>query len=169
MDVDAISSLGHQVHVMVVSSTVETFSERDFNTRVTLCKGNGQKDEQSKSWSKSVGQGKGKEGDGYGTSSGNFKESTSAKGSYKGKRSKGGLSGLENPKSQTCQETLESAQMYSHDNSHTDHSWFADGWNDAIHPDMFSLRQIPLKWKEHKFHKGSFSNYKPILDNGVWA
>ena len=55
-----------------------------------------------------------------------FKESTSAKASYKGKRSKGGFSGLEKPNHRL---TKDSVQRYSHENSHTDHSWFADGWS----------------------------------------
>ena len=32
----------------------------------------------------------------------------------------------------------------------------------AIDPDLFSLKQTPLNWKEHIFHTGSSSNYKSI-------
>ena len=39
----------------------------------------------------------------------------------------------------------------------------------AINPNLFSLKQILLKWKEHVFHTGSSSNYKNILQNGLWA
>ena len=33
----------------------------------------------------------------------------------------------------------------------------------------FSLRKIPLSWKEHTFQAGSSSNYKSILESGQWA
>ena len=32
----------------------------------------------------------------------------------------------------------------------------------AIDPDLFSLKQTPLNWKEHIFHTGSSSNCKSI-------
>ena len=40
-----------------------------------------------------------------------------------------GLSGLENPKSETSSETQESVQTSHTDISHTDNSWFDDGWS----------------------------------------
>ena len=45
------------------------------------------------------------------------KGSKSADGSCKGKTSKTGLSGLENPNSETCSDTQESAQTYHSDSS----------------------------------------------------
>ena len=39
----------------------------------------------------------------------------------------------------------------------------------AINPDLISLEQIQLNWKEHIFHTGSSSNCKSILENGLWA
>ena len=34
-----------------------------------------------------------------------------------------------------------------------------------INPDLFSLKKIPLNWKEHIFHTGTSCNYKSILEN----
>ena len=39
----------------------------------------------------------------------------------------------------------------------------------GINPNRFSLKEIPTSWKEHIFHTGSSSNYKSILENGLWA
>ena len=30
----------------------------------------------------------------------------------------------------------------------------------ALNPNLFSLKQIPLNWKEHMFHTGSSSNFE---------
>ena len=48
---------------------------------------------------------------------------------YKGKTSKTGLSGPENPKSVPRSEAHESAQTYHTDNSYTDKSCCDDGWS----------------------------------------
>ena len=112
----------HPVHEMDVSRAMEHI----FNETAMHAKGNQSswKGKQSKSWSKSEGRGNSKES--KGESKGKSKGS---KGSYKGKTSKTGLSGLENPKSETSSETQESAQTYHTDNSHTDNSWRDDGWS----------------------------------------
>ena len=103
---------------MVVSSAVEHI----FNGTAMHAKANGKpssgKGKQSKSWSKSEDKGKNQER--KGKSKG---KSKGAKGSYKCKTTKIGLSGLENPKSETSSETQDSAQTYPTDNSYTDNSW----------------------------------------------
>ena len=37
----------------------------------------------------------------------------------------------------------------------------------AINLNLFSLKQIPLNWKEHIVHMGASSNYKSMLENGL--
>ena len=74
---------------------------------------------------------KGKSDGGKGKSKGKSKGSKSARGSYMGKTSRIGSSGLENLKLEVSSETRESAQTYHT----TDNSWFHDGsnyyeWND---------------------------------------
>ena len=69
--------------------------QRDCNVHVTSRKGKGKKGEQGKSWSKSAGKGKSKDGNGK------SKGSKGAKGSYNGDTSKTGLSSLEKSKSET--------------------------------------------------------------------
>ena len=37
----------------------------------------------------------------------------------------------------------------------------------VINPNLFSLKQIPLNWKEHMYHTGSSSNYKSLQKRTV--
>ena len=39
----------------------------------------------------------------------------------------------------------------------------------GVNPSLFSVKEIPLDWKEHIFNTGSSSNCKSILENGLWA
>ena len=39
----------------------------------------------------------------------------------------------------------------------------------AINPNLFSLKQIPLGWKEHTFHTGSSFNHNSVPEKGQWA
>ena len=39
----------------------------------------------------------------------------------------------------------------------------------AINPDLFSSKQILWNWKELILHTGGSSNYKSILEDGLWA
>ena len=39
----------------------------------------------------------------------------------------------------------------------------------TINPTLFSLTKIPLSWKEHIFHSGSFPISDSILEVGLWA
>ena len=90
---------------MVVLKCGGAHFQRDFNVHATSRKGNDKKGKQSKSWPECAGKGKSKEGEGDGKSEEKFEGSKGAKGSYKGKTSKIDLSGLENPKPETCSET----------------------------------------------------------------
>ena len=74
----------------------------DCNARRGNGKQSSGKGEQSKSLPQSDGKGKSK-----------------AEGLYKGKNLETSFSGLENPKSETCSETQESAQTYPTDNAYT--------------------------------------------------
>ena len=38
----------------------------------------------------------------------------------------------------------------------------------TINPNMFSLRQIPLNWKDHIFHTEICCNYESVLQYGRW-
>ena len=39
----------------------------------------------------------------------------------------------------------------------------------ANNPNLFSLKQIPLGWKEHIFHTGSSFNHNSDPEKGQWA
>ena len=39
----------------------------------------------------------------------------------------------------------------------------------ANNPNLFSLKQIPLGWKEHTFHTGSSFNHNSVPEKGQWA
>ena len=39
----------------------------------------------------------------------------------------------------------------------------------TTNPTLSSLKEIPLSWKENVVHTGSSSDYKSILENGLWA
>ena len=52
---------------------------------------------------------------------------------------------------------------YSHSCSTRPQSWC---YNQSK---LVSLKEIPFSWKEHIFHTGSSSDYKSILENGLWG
>ena len=153
------SKKGHQNHEMVVSNAVELMFRET-------------------AMSKSAG--KGAEGHGDGNPKEKSKGSKSTKGSYKGRTSKTGLSGLEYPKSETSSETQESAQTFHTDIFNTDDSWFDDDWSCDEWNDYWSSVNWHEGWDASgstlslgSFDFGAMSSPKPFkwvrrnLDTGA--
>ena len=127
---------GHQVRAMgVFSAGVRIFNEIAMHTRAQASNRMA-KEKQSKSWSKSASSysDKDKSNENKGKSKGKYKGTKSAnqgaKGVYKGKTSKAGLSGLENSKSDASWDIQESALTHTTDVSWND-GWNGDEWNYA--------------------------------------
>ena len=135
--------------------------QRDCNARKSTSKQSYGKGKQSKSWSKSVCEpsfsGKGKSQEKQGKIQRNIQRTKcanqGAKGFHKGKTSKAGLSGLENPKSEVSSDTQESAQTCT-----TDTSWH-DGWNGDEWNDGWSFDEWKEDWSSVGWHEGWEQTY----------
>ena len=85
-------------------------------------------------------RGNGKSEENKGNPKGKFFGTKGAKGSHKGKTSTTGLSGLENPKSEACSDTQESAQGCRTNTSRN------DGWNCHECNDGWSFEELNDDW-----------------------
>ena len=92
-------------------------------------KGNGKKGKQSKSWCKSAGKGKSKEGKGDGKSKGPSEGPKGATGSYKGKPQKLTYLVLKSRNQRPFQKLRNLHKRIPLTNSCTDNSWCDGGWS----------------------------------------
>ena len=73
---------------------------------------------------------------------------------HKGKTSRTGLSGLENPKSEASSETQESGHVCT-----TDNSWFHVGWSHDEWNDGWSYDEWNDDWSSVGWHEGCEQTY----------